>query len=68
VYRRWPDEVQARVPADRLLVYDVADGWEPLGRFLGRDVPGEPFPSCAGLSRILTATRLPRGQSGTNRP
>jgi hypothetical protein len=44
VYRRWEDEVQRRVPADRLLVYDVAEGWEPLCRFLGSDVPAEPFP------------------------
>jgi Sulfotransferase domain len=44
-YRRWNDEVQARVPADRLLVYDVDDGWEPLCAFLGPDVPAEPFPA-----------------------
>jgi hypothetical protein len=43
-YRRWNDDVRARVPAKRLLVYDVADGWEPLCAFLGRDVPAEPFP------------------------
>jgi hypothetical protein len=45
VYRRWNDEVEARVPSDRLLVYDVDEGWEPLCGFLGRDVPAEPFPS-----------------------
>jgi Sulfotransferase domain len=45
VYRHWNDEVQTRVPSDRLLVYDADDGWEPLCRFLGRDVPTEPFPS-----------------------
>jgi len=31
--------VQRHVPADRLLVYDVQPGWEPLCRFLGVDVP-----------------------------
>jgi hypothetical protein len=45
VYRRWNDDVHARVPGERLLVYDVDEGWEPLCRFLGRDVPAEPFPS-----------------------
>jgi Sulfotransferase domain len=44
-YRRWTNEVRAHVAADRLLVYDVADGWEPLCRFLGRAVPAEPFPA-----------------------
>ena len=33
------------VSADRLLVYQVTEGWEPLARFLGVDVPTEPFPS-----------------------
>jgi hypothetical protein len=45
VYHRWDDEVQRRVPAERLLVYDVDEGWEPLCRFLGRDVPAQSFPS-----------------------
>lgn len=33
-----------RVPAQRLLVYRVTDGWAPLCRFLGVPVPGAPFP------------------------
>jgi hypothetical protein len=38
-------EVQKHIPADRLLVYDVADGWEPLCAFLGVPVPEDtPFP------------------------
>jgi hypothetical protein len=38
-------EVQAAVQADRLLVFDVKQGWEPLCAFLGVPVPeGEPFP------------------------
>jgi Sulfotransferase domain len=32
------------VPPERLLVYEVGDGWEPLCRFLGVPVPDEPFP------------------------
>jgi hypothetical protein len=38
-------EVQETVPAERLLVFDVKQGWEPLCAFLGVPVPdGEPFP------------------------
>jgi hypothetical protein len=33
------------VPADALLVYDVAEGWDPLCAFLGVAVPDEPFPN-----------------------
>ena len=44
VYERHNAEVQRLVPADRLLVYQVAEGWEPLCRFLNRPLPEEPFP------------------------
>jgi len=37
-------EVRRRVPPDRLLEYEVRQGWEPLCRFLGVAVPDEPFP------------------------
>jgi hypothetical protein len=33
------------VPSERLLVYKLGSGWEPLCRFLGKDVPrGVEFP------------------------
>ncbi|UBU10961.1 sulfotransferase family protein [Nonomuraea gerenzanensis] len=44
VFRRHIEEVQAEVPAERLLVYNVSEGWEPLCAFLGTPVPEEPFP------------------------
>jgi hypothetical protein len=44
VFHRHNEEVKANVPADRLLVWDVKDGWEPICRFLGVDVPDTPFP------------------------
>lgn len=37
-------EVQATIPADRLLTFDVTEGWRPLCAFLGVDVPDTPFP------------------------
>jgi Sulfotransferase domain len=36
--------VIATVEPQRLLVYDVADGWEPLCAFLGLPVPTDAFP------------------------
>jgi hypothetical protein len=38
------EEVQSYVSRDRLLVYEVKQGWEPLCDFLGVDVPEKPFP------------------------
>jgi hypothetical protein len=43
-FERHIREVQAEVPADRLLTYDVKDGWAPLCAFLGVAVPDRPFP------------------------
>ena len=37
-------EVIAAVEPQRLLIYDVADGWAPLCAFLGLAVPAESFP------------------------
>jgi hypothetical protein len=36
--------VRREIPADRLLVFEVAQGWEPLCSFLGVPVPETPFP------------------------
>ncbi|WP_328473049.1 sulfotransferase family protein [Actinoplanes sp. NBC_00393] len=44
VFNRHIEQVQATVPADRLLTYEVADGWAPLCAFLDRPVPDRPFP------------------------
>jgi hypothetical protein len=41
---RYHEEVQRAVPADRLLVWSVSDGWEPLCEFLELPVPEMPFP------------------------
>ncbi|MBO3750432.1 sulfotransferase family protein [Streptosporangiaceae bacterium NEAU-GS5] len=38
-------EVRAAIPADRLLDFQVAQGWEPLCAFLEVPVPDEPFPN-----------------------
>lgn len=45
VFHQHNAAVKAHVAPDRLLVYDVKEGWEPLCRFLGVSVPqGIPFP------------------------
>ena len=45
VFNRHNEEVKEYVPADRLLVYEVKDGWKPLCEFLDVEVPeGKPFP------------------------
>lgn len=44
IFNRHIADVQRTVPSDRLLVYEVKQGWGPLCAFLGVDVPDIPFP------------------------
>jgi hypothetical protein len=44
VFHRHNEDVKAKVPADRLLVYEIKQGWGPLCEFLGVDVPDTPMP------------------------
>lgn len=44
VFGRHNEAVRHHVPPERLLVFDVREGWAPLCDFLGVEVPDEPFP------------------------
>jgi hypothetical protein len=44
VFNEHNDAVRREVPPDRLLEFQVAQGWEPLCALLDRPVPAEPFP------------------------
>jgi hypothetical protein len=44
VFEQHIAEVKRTVPAERLLVFEVKEGWAPLCEFLGVPVPSEPFP------------------------
>ena len=44
VFREHIAEVQAEIPAHRLLTFDLREGWEPLCAFLEVAVPEIPFP------------------------
>lgn len=43
-FNRHNEEVKATVPPERLLVWNVTEGWEPLCEFLEIPVPAEPMP------------------------
>lgn len=62
LYNSHIEEVKRHVPAERLLVYSVKEGWEPLCEFLGVPVPtNAPFPhvnSRASMQRRLRWMRL----------
>ena len=43
-YNDWVEEVKRTVPEDRLLIFSVKEGWEPLCKFLELPIPEQPFP------------------------
>ena len=60
-FRKHTREVVRTIPAERLLVYQVSQGWGPLCEFLEVPVPGEPFP--AQNSRAEFIARMQRAPS-----
>lgn len=43
-YKEHYDHVRRFVPKERLLEFKNEDGWEPLCKFLGHEVPAEEYP------------------------
>ncbi|HYB22666.1 MAG TPA: sulfotransferase, partial [Solirubrobacteraceae bacterium] len=47
------ERVKRDVPPERLLVWEVGEGWEPLCEFLEVDVPDEPLPHANDRATFL---------------
>ncbi|XP_078361392.1 uncharacterized protein LOC144645717 [Oculina patagonica] len=58
-YRQHNERVQAVIPAEKLLVFNVKQGWKPLCDFLGCDVPSIPFPR-ANVAYSVAKKKLSR--------
>ena len=60
IFNRHIEDVKATCPPERLLVFNVADGWGPLCEFLDVPVPDRPFPHLNDSKvtrRAVTAVR-----------
>ena len=57
VLARHEAEVKRAIAPERLLAFDVAEGWEPLCRFLGAAVPEGAFPRTNSTEEFLSASR-----------
>jgi hypothetical protein len=53
IFERHNQAVREWVPKDRLLEYDVAQGWKPLCEFFGVEIPKKPFPHLNAGKRSL---------------
>ncbi|KAF7364469.1 hypothetical protein MSAN_01108300 [Mycena sanguinolenta] len=56
-YIDYSNAIRHLVPSDRLLEYQMGDGWGPLCTFLGKDVPETPFPHKNDSVMILEGSR-----------
>jgi len=59
-YQEWIDTLKAEIPPEKLLIYDVKDGWEPLCKFLEVPVPNKPFPNVNDTNEMLRKVKLMR--------
>lgn len=57
---RHTEAVRAAIRPERLLIYEVKDGWEPLCRFLGVPVPDQPFPSQNDRAEFIARVQASR--------
>ncbi|KAL9128332.1 MAG: hypothetical protein Q9217_002961 [Psora testacea] len=58
VYVRLHEEVRRIVPKDRRLDFQLKEGWEPICRFLGKEIPSTPFPHINESSEFDERTAL----------
>jgi Sulfotransferase domain len=63
VFNRHNEEVMKAIPRDRLLVYEVTDGWKPLARFLGVDAPDDEFPRLNDTAAFRQMVGMPALQA-----
>ena len=61
-FERHNAEVVRTIPAERLLVYEASQGWEPLCTFLNVPVPETPFPRANSREEMATFMRSNQGE------
>ena len=54
---RHTEEVKRTIAPERLLVFEVGQGWEPLCRFLGVQVPETPYPNENSRAEFIARIR-----------
>ena len=64
-FERHTAEVIREIAADRLLVLDVKQGWEPLCAFLGVATPATPFPRVNSRAEMAAMLAAAGGEDGS---
>ncbi len=67
-YERHVAAVKATIPASRLLVFDVREGWEPLCAYLDVPVPDTDFPRTNDKKAFWASTQAPQAAPEARAP
>src|SRR5271167_2823421 len=59
MFERHNEEVRRKVPAERLIVHDIKDGWAPLVEMLGVEEPSGPLPHLNDQASFRQMVGLP---------
>lgn len=51
-YQKHIEDVKATVPPEKLLIFSADQGWEPLCKFLGKEIPKKEFPNVNDRNEI----------------
>ena len=57
-FNTWVKHVKEKVPKERLLVFEVRQGWEPLCNFLELPIPKEKFPNVNDSASMIRKFKL----------
>lgn len=60
-FRRHNEEVRRTIPPERLLIYEVGQGWPPLCKFLGVPIPDAPYPSENSRAEFMARVAAMKG-------
>jgi hypothetical protein len=67
-FRRHTEEVKATIAPERLLIYEVGEGWDRLCAFLGVPVPDEPYPSENSREDFIARSRAMQAAMAQQQP
>jgi len=62
-FRRHTEEVKRTIAPERLLIYEVGEGWDRLCAFLGVPVPDAPYPTENSREEFQAHVRATQGDS-----
>lgn len=61
-YEEHNEAVRNEVPADRLILYEVGAGWDPICIALNRPIPNEPYPKTNSTKEFRDRMELERSE------